>query len=284
MNESAIAAMGAAMPAGLFITWCTSAPHGAARVDHAVTDEAFAEHRSAPAALCGDIVAWCPMEQPPGPRCARCWSVLQGVGVVVSRQPLVEQMPPLATWLLSAIARLRIVVSCGPIGWKPPQDPPPTGHPHPTGASSQAAVAHTGDRPEPPSAAWWLQTAVGDPAGEGTRQAARPVPSPAQFASDAVTVTGAPRSSTAPSSHDAVEAASSDHPRAGTTVPPGQQGLAPRRDGHQLPAAGLSQANPEGREPDHQHVPQPRRVLVIHSKPERTIRPAPAAAPTPSPR
>ena len=56
----------------LFTAWLTSTD----RVDHAVTDEEFTEHRPEPEAVCGAVIMLAPMETPPGPHCARCMAFL----------------------------------------------------------------------------------------------------------------------------------------------------------------------------------------------------------------
>jgi len=56
----------------IFTMWLTSTD----RVDHAVTDEAFHDHRPEPEAVCGAVIMLAPMETPPGPRCARCTAFL----------------------------------------------------------------------------------------------------------------------------------------------------------------------------------------------------------------
>lgn len=56
----------------LFTTWLTSTD----RIDHAVSDEQFYDHRPEPEAVCGVVIMLAPMETPPGPRCVRCSTFL----------------------------------------------------------------------------------------------------------------------------------------------------------------------------------------------------------------
>jgi hypothetical protein len=60
-------------PERIFTAWLTSAD----RVDHAVTDEEFHDHRPEPEAVCGNVILLAAMEAPPGPRCARCVAILR---------------------------------------------------------------------------------------------------------------------------------------------------------------------------------------------------------------
>ncbi|MFI9382504.1 hypothetical protein [Kutzneria sp. NPDC052558] len=56
----------------VFTSWLTSTD----RIDHAVTDEAFAAQSPEPEAVCGAVITLAPMEAPPGPCCARCVAFL----------------------------------------------------------------------------------------------------------------------------------------------------------------------------------------------------------------
>lgn len=62
------------MSGRIFTTWFTSSVDG---LDHAVTDEEFAEHRPEPEAVCGVVIMLTPMECPPGQRCPRCVAFLR---------------------------------------------------------------------------------------------------------------------------------------------------------------------------------------------------------------
>jgi hypothetical protein len=53
----------------MFTSWFTSVVDG---LDHAVTDEEFADHRPEPAAVCGIVLLLAPLTSPNGRRCTQC--------------------------------------------------------------------------------------------------------------------------------------------------------------------------------------------------------------------
>lgn len=270
----------------LFITWFTSIADG---LDHAVTDEAFAENRGAPTTFCGAVIEWGPMELPSGPLCEACRGVL-GVAAttVLSGQKLpVEERRPLAAGLLAVVEQLCEAARLSPFGWSCRRNATNGAPGNLFGASSQLAVTPTGDHPEPPAGMRRNQVPAGETAGEGATSRQASVSSPAQFASGTVSVTGVRRavqpnippaadrwpvgvglggpnpSATPLSFPAAAEIASAGQTAAGTVVPPGM--TQPRRDDHQLPAAGLSPATPEGRD-GQQDAARPRRCVLLADK------------------
>lgn len=286
---------GGATRAGLFITWCTSVSDC---LDHAVTDEAFAEHRSAPVTVCGATVTWGPMELPSAAKCALCRKVL-AYNVWVPGRPAPVRHASLWTRAVSPFGWIagvghQVLSDLGD-SFPPSAKPAPSPGPR--------------DRDKPPVAVRSHSAAAGDTAGEGTTSAQPLVSSPAHFVSDTVSVTGArpaaqpsllrstvpsaasapglggPNSSAPLSSPGAAETASTGDAAAGTVVLPGQRANAPRQDDHPPPAAGLSSADPESR--DCQQDARPRRCVLLTETPIeladaawfRHLRPSPATMP-----
>ena len=88
-----------ALPQRIFTTWLTSAD----RIDHAVTDEEFHDHRPEPEAVCGSVIVLAPMETPPGPQCTRCVAFLN---VRESLRDLGQRIAPHRHRRLSWLGRL----------------------------------------------------------------------------------------------------------------------------------------------------------------------------------
>lgn len=251
--------------AALFATWCRSLGDGG---DHAVADEAIAAEPGRPTALCGTEVVWCPMEWAPGPRCEACLLALREAPGRTPCLAAAGEQYGSPTALPSVVSGLRRAIPFRPIRWiarRRARTTLRTETLYP--ASSNAAVTLRGDRTVPPAETWPEPVvSAGAPAGEGTDT---PVPSPAQFAPDTVSVTGVRRS-----------AAQTGPAPSGPGAP--LTGLG----GHQLPAAAhlsTSAAIPDGRDTGQQDA-RPRRCVLLTQPPIELPIPATATAPIPTPR
>jgi hypothetical protein len=121
----------------LFTAWFTSS---ADWVDHAVTDEEFAEHRPEPATVCGAVIMLAPMESPPGRRCPRCVAFLRALGTAEDlhqREPHRHRRP---AWL----ARLLHHDTSTPVVPSPRVLAQGDRHQHPAVASPDTAGADLG--------------------------------------------------------------------------------------------------------------------------------------------
>lgn len=267
------------VPGGrLFITWSTSIAKDV-RLDHAVTDEAFAESPGTPRALCGEQVVWGPMELAPGPRCGTCLALVRSAAaeaLVLSR----HSMPAEHSRLRSVASMLRDVLPFHSNEWIKGKNRRVRPRTAPDSrATSPTEVAHQSDRPEPPAGMYRPVVPVGETVG-GETAARAPVSSPAQIVSDTVTVTGGrplaaqpslpqrPGPDAAGAGLGGLQPAEDFPPDSSRRVPlAGDGGVCAGQRHTPLPAAALSAVSPDGRDgqQDARRKPRPRRcVLLAH--------------------
>lgn len=233
--------------ATLFTTWFTSLADG---LDHAVTDEAFAEHRAEPTALCEAVIAWAPMELAPGPRCEGCLVILRAaVAATTDAGSAVDGVG--RPGLHSVAARMLAVLPIHPIRWiEENRSRVQPRRATAVQASSPTVVAHQRDHHEPPAGidrCTGQSPVVSAGAQAGGEIALRaPISSPAPFVLDTVPVTDVQSAAQSRGAGPGVAGAGLGSP--------------------QLPAAGPSTADPEGRD-SHQDVPRPRRRVLMTETP-----------------